>query len=293
MEKIGIVLKPNAPQGEALLEKLIPWLSDHGKKVLMIDPKKQKGIPRVDMIVVLGGDGTLLSVAQRIAGTDIPILAVNLGHLGFLTEVASDELYSNLTKILMNAYERDSRMMLDCILLRGTKKVKRSTVLNDIVIDKGSLGRLIKMEVMVDGQFVAWLRGDGLIIASATGSTAYNLSSGGPIVHPSVDAILLTPISPQLLTNKPIVIPATSNIRVILRSEEVGPVLTFDGQEVLPLKFNDQVDIQASANRLNFIRSSERNYYHVLREKLQWGAGRERDAIGRHKGTKLTRSLRA
>jgi NAD+ kinase len=272
MDRIGIVLKPNA-RGKILLEKLIPWLSERKKKIVMIDPKKKKGIPRVDMIIVLGGDGTLLSVAQLIAGSHIPILSVNLGHLGFLTEVPSDELYSNLTKIFMNEYQRDLRMMLHCTILRGKKKVKTATVLNDVVVNKGSLGRLIKMEIRVDGQFVASLRGDGLIIASATGSTAYTLSSGGPIVHPSVDAIILTPIAPHIPTNRPIVIPATSEIRVILKSEETGPVVTLDGQDVFPWGANDHVDIRAADDRLNLIRSTERSYYQSLREKLQWGAG--------------------
>jgi NAD+ kinase len=281
MGKIGIVLKPNAPQGKVILEKLIPWLSDRGKKVLMIDPKQQKGIPRVEMIIVLGGDGTLLAVARLISGSPIPILAVNLGHLGFLTEeVASDALYANLTKIFAKGHEKDPRMMLHCTILRGatpargTKKVKQSTVLNDIVVNKGSLARLIKMEVMVDGQFVTALRGDGLIIASATGSTAYTLSAGGPIVHPSVDAIILTPIAPHVLANRPIVIPATAEIRVILKSDEVGPVVTFDGQDVFPLEANDEVEVCAAKDRLNLIWSPERNYYQVLREKLQWGVGR-------------------
>jgi NAD+ kinase len=273
MNKIGIILKLDSPEAETALEKLIPWLADQKKKVLVIDPKKSKRVPSVDMMIVLGGDGTLLYVARWMAGSAIPVLAVNLGHLGFLTEVTLDNLYSNLTPVLNNEYLNDPRSMLQCEILQGKKKVHTATVLNDIAVNKGSFARLIKMEILVEGQFVTALRGDGLIISSATGSTAYTLSSGGPIVHPSVDALILTPISPHILTNRPIVIPASACVQVILKSKETGPVVTFDGQEVAPLQMGDHVCVKRSAYPLNLIRSPHQNYYQTLREKLQWGSG--------------------
>jgi len=277
MNKIGIVLKPDhftghvAPHGEETLKKLSCWLSDRKKKVFVIDPFKNKTLPRVDMIVVLGGDGTLLSVARWVAGSDIPILAVNMGSLGFLTEVTLNELYSSLEHVFKKEYLEDPRMMLSCVIERGQKVIKKPTVLNDIVVNKGPFARLIKMEVSVNGQFVTSLRGDGLIIATSTGSTGYTLSAGGPIVHPSVDAIVLTPIAPHTLTNRPIVIPSDVEVRVLLKNNEASPVVSFDGQGVFPLETNDQVCIKASASRLKLIRSPHRNYYQVLREKLKWG----------------------
>ncbi len=273
MNKIGIILKLDSPEAETALEKLIPWLSDRKKKVLVINPKKDKRVPHVDMIIVLGGDGTLLYVARWMAGSAIPVLAVNLGNLGFLTEVTVDDLYPNLELVLKHEYTNDPRRMLRCDILRGKKTVHTSTVLNDLAVNKGSFARLIRMEIMVDHQFVTALRGDGLIVSSATGSTAYTLSSGGPIVHPSVDAMTLTPISPHILTNRPIVIPMSSYVEVVLRSKEAGPVVTFDGQEVVPLEMNDHVCVRTSAHSLHLIRSNNRNYYQTLREKLQWGSG--------------------
>lgn len=282
MNKVGIVLNPShfagdvPPHGEETLKKLSCWLSDRKKKILILDPFKSKALPRVDMIVVLGGDGTLLSVARWIAGSEIPILAVNMGSLGFLTEVTLSEIYSSLEHVFKKEYLEDPRMMLECVIERGRKIIKKPTVLNDIVVNKGPFARLIKMEVSVNGQFVTSLRGDGLIIATSTGSTGYTLSAGGPIVHPSVDAIVLTPIAPHTLTNRPIVVPSNVEVRVLLKGNEpeVSPVVTFDGQGVFPLETNDQVCIKASRSRLKLIQSPHRNYYQVLREKLKWGGGR-------------------
>lgn len=273
MNTIGIVLKPNHAQGEETFKKLSCWLSDRKKKVLILDPFKSPALPRVDMVIVLGGDGTLLSVARWIAGGGIPILAVNMGSLGFLTEVTLSELYSSLEHVFKKEFVEDPRMMLECVIKRGKKVIKKPTVLNDIVVNKGPFARLIKMEVSVEGQFVTSLRGDGLIVSSSTGSTGYTLSSGGPIVHPSVDAIVLTPIAPHTLTNRPIVIPSDVEVRILLRNNEASPVVTFDGQGVFPLETNDQVCIRASASRLKLIHSPRRNYYQMLREKLKWGEG--------------------
>jgi len=187
--------------------------------------------------------------------------------------VTLSELYSSLEHVFKKEYLEDPRMMLSCVIERGRKIIKKPTVLNDIVVNKGPFARLIKMEVSVNGQFVTSLRGDGLIIASSTGSTGYTLSAGGPIVHPSVDAIVLTPIAPHTLTNRPIVIPSNVEVRVLLKDNEASPVVTFDGQDVFPLETDDQVCIKASTSRLKLIRSPHRDYYQVLREKLKWGQG--------------------
>ncbi len=273
MNKIGVVLKPGHLHGDETFKKLSCWLSDRKKKVVIVDPFKNKALPQIDMLIVLGGDGTLLSVVRFVAGHEIPILAVNMGSLGFLTEVTLSEIYTSLEHVFKKEYLEDPRMMLECVIERGRKVIRKPTVLNDIVVNKGPFARLIKMEVSVEGQFVTSLRGDGLIIATSTGSTGYTLSAGGPIVHPSVDAIVLTPIAPHTLTNRPIVIPSNVEVRVLSKNNEASPVVTFDGVGVFPLLPADQVCIKASPGRLKLIRSPHRNYYQVLREKLKWGQG--------------------
>ncbi len=275
MKTIGIVLKPEHPQGKVALEKLVAWLQQHGKEAILLDAlKKKRTIPRsLDLVIVLGGDGTLLSAARLIEGLDIPILGVNLGSLGFLTEVTMEELYPTLEKIFRDQYVLDPRLMLKSVVRRGKKEHPQPKVLNDIVISHGTLAKLIKLEIIINGQFVTWLRADGLIVSTATGSTAYSLSSGGPIVHPSVDAIILTPISPHTLTNRPIIVPSNVAVDVILKTAEEGPHVTLDGQEVFPLDGEDVIHIEASERRLKLVQSPHRNYYQVLRQKLKWGEG--------------------
>lgn len=273
MKRIGVVIKSNHPQGKETLEKLIDWLRHRKKEVVVIGAaEKRRTIPSsIDMMIVLGGDGTLLSVARLIEGRDIPILGVNLGGLGFLTEVTLDEFYPTLENIFKKEFLEDSRLTLKSFVRRGKTRHSQPTVLNDVVIHKGALTKLIKLAITINRQFVTSLRADGLIVSSATGSTAYSLSSGGPIVHPSVDAIVLTPISPHMLTNRPIIVPSNAEVEVVLKTEEAGPVLMLDGQEVFPLRPEDVVHIHPSEKRLKLIRSLHRNHYQVLRQKLKWG----------------------
>lgn len=272
MKKIGIALRPNHPYGKKTLDDLVMWLEKKGKEVLLVGPPtKGSRPPAIDLLIVLGGDGTFLSAARRIAGEDIPVLGVNLGSLGFLTEVILDELYSSLEQIFCNGFLEDPRQTLKSFVERRTDHHPQPTVLNDVTIHKGSLSKLINLDITINGQFVTSIRADGLIISSATGSTGYSLSSGGPIVHPSVEAMLLTPISPHMLTNRPIVVPSAAEVRVALKTSEAGPVAMFDGQEIFDLMEGDVVHITASEKRLRMIRSPNRNYYQVLRKKLKWG----------------------
>ncbi len=275
MKTIGIVLKPDHPQGKSVLEKLSHWLQQQGKEALVIDVAKKKPTlpPSLDMLIVLGGDGTLLSAARLVERLDIPILGVNLGSLGFLTEVTLDELYPTLERIFQNQYILDPRLMLKSVVRRGEKEHPQPRVLNDIVVSHGTLAKLIKLEIIINHQFVTWLRADGLIISTATGSTAYSLASGGPIVHPSVNAMILTPISPHTLTNRPIIVPAEVEVDVVLKTAEKGALVMLDGQEVFPLEGEDIIHIEASERRLKLIQSPHRNYYQVLRQKLKWGEG--------------------
>jgi NAD+ kinase len=227
-----------------------------------------------DMVLVLGGDGTLLSMADAIgaAGSGIPILGVNFGSLGFLTEVTLDELYPSLDAALSGRAHVEERLMLRARTTREGRVFSTALALNDVVITKGARSRMIDLSVHVGDQFVTRVKADGLIVATPTGSTAYNLAAGGPIVQPSVDALIVTPIAPHTLTNRPIVIPSTSEVRVRPVMEERDEVfVTFDGQEGFELKAGDEVAVGRADATLRLIKPSTRSYFEVLRTKLKWG----------------------
>lgn len=267
-----------------MVEQLMTWLAQHNKEVhLDIDTAALIGVktglpkpkipPLVDLMIVLGGDGTLLSVARLIENRDVPILGVNLGGLGFLTEVTLDELFLTLEKIFKAEYTPDTRLMIRSQVFRQGERVVSSYCLNDTVISKGVLARMIRLEVSINGQFVTSLRGDGLIVSTPTGSTAYSLSSGGPIINPSVEAMVFTPICPHTLTNRPIVIPSSATVNVTVKSREDGAMVTFDGQVGFTLRPDDVVEITAAEHKITLIRAPEKNFYAILREKLKWGEG--------------------
>lgn len=282
MKKIGIVAKPNISIARDTLSDLVRYLSDRGKEAVMdretaallgeTSKVRKSDIPAlVDMIVVLGGDGTLLSVARLVEGRNVPVLGVNLGGLGFLTEVALPELYPTLDKVFAQDFVADDRLMLRAHVHRHGERVAQSLVLNDVVVSKGTLSRMIRLEISIAGKFVTSLRGDGLIVATPTGSTAYSLSAGGPILYPSVDAVVLTPISPHMLTNRPIAIPPDRGIEITVRTQEEGSMVTFDGQVGFSLRENDVVNIGPAENKVRLIRSPDRDHFEVLRRKLKWG----------------------
>jgi len=228
----------------------------------------------VSVVIAFGGDGTLLDAASAVAHSDfdVPLLGVNLGHLGFLTEVGRSEMLSALDRLIAGKTTTESRLLLSGRVTRGGAVVASHLALNDIVVTRGALARMIEIDVDVDGQFVSHVKADGLIVATATGSTAYNLSAGGPILHPSADAIVLTPLAPHALTNRPLVLPASS--RVLLKPIVVpdsDPVLTFDGQYGVPLDAGDLVDIDRAPRVLRLLRTTGRTHFDILREKLKWG----------------------
>jgi NAD+ kinase len=236
----------------------------------------REALPRdVDLVAVLGGDGTLLAMAARIAQAqrDIPILGVNFGSLGFLTEIRIDELLPSLQRVLAGSATFDERAMLEADAYRKGQQVDSRVVLNDVVFTKAALSRMIELSVSVDGGFVTRVKADGLIIASATGSTAYNLAAGGPIVHPLVNALVLTPIAPHTLTNRPVVIPGRAGIDVLAHSsgspDEI--FVTYDGQSGYPLHEGDVVKVRMSDQTLRLVRAPARGYFELLREKLKWG----------------------
>ncbi len=228
----------------------------------------------VDIVLILGGDGTLLSMADAIgeAGSAIPILGVNFGSLGFLTEITLPELYPSLEAALAGRAHVEHRMMLRSTTVRDGKTFAQLIALNDAVITKAARSRMIDLSVSVGDEFVTRVKADGLIIATPTGSTAYNLAAGGPIVQPNVDALILTPIAPHTLTNRPVVIPATSVVRVQPNMQERDEVfVTFDGQAGFQLQAGDEITVRRSETPLRLIRPSTRSYFEVLRTKLKWG----------------------
>ncbi len=282
MKTIGILTKPKFPNVKGIVKDLVSWLRAHGKEVvldgkaaaLVGEPsthRKAQIAALSDMVLVLGGDGTMLNAARMVEEREIPILGVNMGGLGFLTETTVEHLYETLERVFAQDFSLEERLMLHARVDRHGEHVAHSTVLNDVVVSKGTLTRMIEIQIMIDGQFVTSLRGDGLIISTPTGSTAYSLSAGGPIVSPSVQALVLTPISPHTLTHRPLLVESRAALEVVLISEEDGAMVTFDGQVGFSLTHGDTVSIQASEHRAKLIRLPDRGYFEVLRQKLKWG----------------------
>jgi NAD+ kinase len=282
IKTVGIISKPMVPQASNLLPELITWLKARKIDVLYdlqtaVYLRVNDGVPReqvpddCDLIIVLGGDGTLLSAARAIGGRDIPLFAVNLGGLGFLTAITVDALFPELERALRGEHRIGLRRMIHCELLRGDRQVAQYEALNDVVVTKAALARMIALDAYIGEHFVCAYRADGLIVATPTGSTAYSLSAGGPIVFPTVSALCLTPICPHMLTNRPVIVPDDSAIRIISRAESATAYLTVDGQVGEPLNQNDVVLCRQSDKVLRLVRPPQRKFFDVLREKLSWG----------------------
>jgi NAD+ kinase len=286
IRRIGLVTKDGLAAAAPHLVEAAAWLEKRGLAVvadtqtaslveLAVPTFTRDELPRhVDLVLVLGGDGTLLGMADRIgkAGVAVPILGVNFGRLGFLTEVRLDEMFPALEAVLDGKAQIHERRLLRARTLKGHTIVSEHLALNDVVVTRGATSRVIELSVTVDGGFVMVVKGDGLILASPTGSTAYNLAANGPIVHPDVSAMLLTPIAPHTLANRPIVIPGTSTIEIGLGLENRSEVFTtFDGQAGHQLAADERVSVALAPNPVCIIRASKRSYYDNLREKLGWG----------------------
>lgn len=281
MRVIGVVVKRGRQEAAELGARLVAWLGERQCKVL-VEPEgpadggaqtasKAEMIARCDLIVVLGGDGTLLSVARRMQERAVPILGVNLGGLGFLTAVTTEELFPALERILAGDLTLDHRLMLGVTLHRGEELLAEGQVLNDAVINRGELGRIIDLETSVDGEPLCVYKADGLIVTTPTGSTAYSLSAGGPIVHPSVGVIVLSPICPHTLTNRPVVLSDSAVVRVVVAAPDDDAVLTLDGQEAIPLHTGDVIEIRKGRSTVPLVAAGTRGYFAVLRRKLRWG----------------------
>jgi NAD+ kinase len=288
VKRVGIVAKIRLESAGAHLMELAGWLDARGIEAVVethtaglagFAPERRTAsreeLPGlVDLVVVLGGDGTLLGMAERIAasGRDVPILGVNFGHLGFLTDIALPELYASLEAAIAGTAATDARLILRASVIRDHDTVATYMALNDVVITRSALSRIVELSVSVGGEFVARFNADGLIIASPTGSTAYNLSAGGPILHPAVDAIVLTPIAPHTLSNRPVVIPGAAAVSVtaVVHDANHEVFLTLDGQSGGPLHRDDTVQVVRHAAPVRLIPSASHSYFTVLREKLKW-----------------------
>ena len=281
IETVGIISKPKIAEAPEIVRGLLEWLEKRGIQCRCDRQTAEYAGNRsylsreelaegADLIIVLGGDGTLLSAARVVAGSNIPLFAVNLGHLGFLTAIRVEDLYPELERALRGEHRIGRRRMVDCELVRNGEIIASYSALNDVVITKSELARMIDLDAHVDNHFVAAYKADGLIIATPTGSTAYSLSAGGPVIFPSVSAFCITPICPHMLTNRPVIVPDSSVIQILNHGED-RTYLTIDGQVGEPLSKGDRIVCRSSPKTIQLIRPPKMLFFDVLREKLKWG----------------------
>jgi NAD+ kinase len=284
IKTVGIISRPRREDIARVVPPLVNWLQAHGAEVtcdsetsdclgpLAVQTRKREELPGcTDLLIVLGGDGTLLSAARLAAERKVPILAVNLGGLGFLTTVSQDELYSILEELFSGKHRVSERVMLEAEIVRSGAIIRRQIALNDAVLNKAALARIMDLELRVDGEYVTTYKADGLILSTPTGSTAYSLAAGGPIVYPIVEAFVVTPICPHTLTNRPLVIPDSATIEVDFKAEDGVVFLTLDGQVGIELVRGDHIRVRKAAEKLLLVRPAKKTYYQILRSKLKWG----------------------
>ncbi len=267
VRQVVIVTKPKQPQVAHIANELLRWFRSKNIEASL----DSESAAKADLTLVVGGDGTLLAAARLLGDRQIPILAINHGGLGFLTEVTLEEMYPAIDRVLAGQFITEHRMMMDVDVSRADQRLAHYRALNDVVINKGTLSRMIELESRVDGQYVSKFRADGLIVATPTGSTAYNLSAGGPIIFPTMSAMIITPICSHTLTNRPIVLPPGVKVEIMLRSAQDDVQLTVDGQLGLKLEMNDQITVEKSNVAVKLVAPADKNYFDVLRGKLKWG----------------------
>ncbi|HLZ39974.1 MAG TPA: NAD(+)/NADH kinase [Candidatus Sulfotelmatobacter sp.] len=278
----AIISRPDRPQVAQIFPGLLAWFAEHGYKVVIdeqsanyttgleVVPRSEMASKSLDLVVVLGGDGTLLSAARATAAIDVPLLGVNLGSLGFLTEVPLHSLFPMLEAIAKGNAQVESRALMQVQLLRGEEVRGSYLVFNDAVVNKTPLARLNTYDLYIDKAFVSSYRADGMIVATPTGSTAYSLSAGGPVLMPTVDALVVTPVAPHSLTHRPLVVPDSNTIEILLRSEEEVAYLSLDGQPGLDLRDGDRVRCRRSEHKVHLFRTGA-DFFQVLRSKMKWG----------------------
>jgi len=282
MLRIGIIAKSNIEEPVEITKKLSKWLKkkgvevyvekELGKKIQHSNSVDRTEIPElVDLILVFGGDGTFLGMARLACKHGTPILGINLGGLGFLTEVTVDELYPMMERILSGDYEVEERQMLLTSIRRGKKNIGKYKVLNDVVINKGAVARIIDLAIYIEDSHVTTYRADGIILSTPTGSTAYSLSAGGPIVYPGIPVTIITPICPHTLTNRPLVVPSEMKVEIKITTQEPDTYLTLDGQIGVRLKTSDIIEVKRTDTSVKLIKSPFRDFFSILKTKLMWG----------------------
>ena len=282
LDSVGLIVNYKKEKTRETACRIIDWLNSKKLKVCIegnmgkeirkeeLNCPTEKFLKEVDLIISLGGDGTLLRAARLAATEDIPVFGVNLGGLGFLTQIGIDDLEKSLEKLYQGRYFLDERMMLSCTVKRREKEIKKFTALNDVVIGKGAFARIICLATYVNNDYVITYSADGLVVSTSTGSTAYSLSAGGPIVNPNINSIILTPICPHTLSARPIIIGENDQVKITLESSEEKVMVTIDGQEGFVLKPKDEVIIKKSDHIARLIAFKEKSFYAILREKLRW-----------------------
>lgn len=282
-QTIGILSRPRREQLSVVVPPLLKWLEARGIKTVLDEetaaalPAGGKGQPRSavadasHLLLVLGGDGTMLAAARLAAPRQIPILPINMGSLGFLTSFTLDELYPALEETLAGKSSISQRVMLQAELVRAGSVIESQRALNDVVIHKGALARMIQLELSINSDFVCRYRADGLIVSSPTGSTAYSLSAGGPIVHPAVEAFIITPICPHMLTDRPVVVRDYCELEIKMNGDAESVYLTLDGQRGVPLESTDILRVRRAKEHLQLIQPPKKPYFEILRNKLKWG----------------------
>lgn len=283
IKKIGIISKPRKSEVREIVPVLVQWLRERQVEVYIdketgaILESREKGLTRnempaqVDLVIVLGGDGTLLATARALNRKPVPILAVNLGGLGFLTVITREELYPTLEQVLAGNFRTERRVQIEGEMVRADEVLATFLALNDVVLNKGAIARILDFDVVVDGQFVSSYKSDGLIVSTPTGSTAYSLAAGGPVIVPTVGAFIVTPICAHTLTNRPLVLPDSVTIEVALKTQRESAYLTVDGQVGIAARSDDIVRLKKASSFVELIQPNQKNYFEILRQKLKWG----------------------
>ena len=267
VQSVVLVTKPKQPDVARVATELAAWFNAKNIQASL----EPEAAAKADLVIVVGGDGTLLSAARLLSDRQIPILAINHGGLGFLTEVTLEEMYPAIERVLAGHFITEHRMMMDIEVSRANKRTAAYRALNDVVINKGTISRMIELETRVDNQYVSKFKADGLIVATPTGSTAYNLSAGGPIVFPTMSAMIVTPICSHTLTNRPIVLPPEVKVEIVLAAAHEDVHVTVDGQVGMKLETNDKITVEKSNIAVKLVAPADKNYFDVLRGKLKWG----------------------
>ncbi len=283
IKRVGIISKPKKTEIREIVPPLLQWFKDREIEVFVDketgatveNPEKcltRNEMPgHVDLLVVLGGDGTLLATARALNRKPVPILAVNLGGLGFLTVITRDELYLTLERVLAGDFSTDRRVQIEGELIRADEVIASFLALNDVVLNKGAIARILDFELRVDGQFVSTYKSDGLIVSTPTGSTAYSLAAGGPIVTPGVEAFIVTPICAHTLTHRPLVLPDTVEVEVVVKSQREAAYLTVDGQVGIAAYSEDLLRLKKACSSVEIVRPFSKSYFEILQQKLKWG----------------------